>query len=134
MFKISFWNISIFWFIKYIVLYLLLMFKNSDFTFIKVNEIKTGSDLLYYLWIFLFMPVISIIIFSAPVYFLFKVKNVSYFIIIVVLVLVAEYSIYTYLASQNDLLNGVYNELISVAVFAIMFFRSLKASRVVRGV
>lgn len=125
--KPSILNILFYWFVKYIAFYVLLMFKNSNFAFLKVNEIKTGEDLFYYVWLFLFMPVISMLIFTAPVYFSFKVKNLGYFILIIVAVLIVEYVLYTYLASPSDLMNGIYNGIISVLFLLLFFFRHISA-------
>jgi hypothetical protein len=129
MFKVSLGSIPIFWLLKYCIFYLILMFKNDDYTFIRLDEIKTGTDLLYYLFLFLFMPVISSILLTGPVYLLFKVKKLSYFIALSLFILIAEYCIYTYFASSSDLLNGLYNGIISVLFFLIFYFRRLKNLR-----
>ena len=71
-------NILLFWFVKYIAFYVLLMFKNNNYALLKVNEIKNGGDLFYYLWLFLFLPVVCMIVFSAPIYFSFRVKSLIY--------------------------------------------------------
>lgn len=116
-------NILLFWFVKYIVFYILLMFKNNNYGLLKVNEIKNGEDLFYYLWLFLFLPIVCMVIFSAPVYFSFKVKGPIYFSLIIIAVLVAEYLFYTWSASQANLMNGVCNGLISVAFLLLFFYR-----------
>lgn len=127
MLKPSILNILLFWFAKYIALYVFMMFKNNNFAFMKVNEIKTGEDLFYYLWLFLFLPVVSMLIFTAPVYFSFKVKSVVYFALIIAAVLIVEYFVYTYLASPSDFINGVYNGIISMLFLLLFFFRHISA-------
>lgn len=116
-------NILLFWLVKYIALYILLMFKNSNYGLLKANEIKNREDLFYYLWLFLFLPIVCMVIFSAPVYFSFKVKRPIYFALIIIAVLVVEYLFYTWSASQADLVNGVYNGLISIAFLLLFFYR-----------
>lgn len=125
MLKLSILNILLFWFVKYIAFYVFMMFKNNNFAFLKVNEIKTGEDLFYYLWLFLFLPVVSMLIFTAPVYFSFKVKSLVYFALVIAAVLIVEYFVYTYLASTSDFMNGVYNGIISVLFLLLFFFRHI---------
>lgn len=124
--KPSFIKILLFWLAKYIGFYVFMMFKTGNYAFIKVNEIKNGEDLFYYLWIFLFLPVVSIIIFSVPMYFSFKVKSFVYYILIIGAILLAEYFLYTSLASQSNLMNGIYNGIISMLFLALFFFRHIR--------
>ena len=79
----------------------------------------------YYLWLFLFLPVLCSIIFSSPIYFTFKVKNGIYFILLLSAILIAEYFLYTYWASQADLMNGVYNGIISLSLLLLFFFKHI---------
>src|SRR5689334_3137537 len=109
MLKRSFLNTLFFWFTKYIVLYVFMMIKNNNYALIRISELKTVEDWFYYLWIFLFLPVVSMSIFSVPLYFSFKVKSSVYFTIAIIGVLVGEFFIYTWLASQANLMNGIYN-------------------------
>ena len=125
MLKTTFKNILVYIFIKYVLFYIFLMFKNNDFSFLKLNALKTGQDWFYYLWLFLFLPVISMILFSAPLYFTFKVKKAIYFIIFISMILVAEYFLYTYFASQANLMNGVYNGIISLLLLLLFFSKQI---------
>ncbi len=122
MLKPSFRNILLYLLTKYIVFYVFMMFKNNDFYFVNPG-IRNGADLFYYLWIFLFLPVVCMFIFTAPLYFIFKKKNTIYFTLIIIVFLVAEYFIYTYFASQANLMNGLYNEVIGLLILFIFFFR-----------
>ena len=119
--KPSLVNILLFWLAKYLGFYVFMMFKNSNYALLKMNGIKNKDDLFYYLWLFLFLPVVSILIFSVPMYFSFKVKSSIYFTLIVSAILVIEYFLYTSLASQSNLMNGVYNGIISI-LFLVLFF------------
>ena len=125
MFKPTFKKIILFFFVKYLLFYIFLMFKNNDYTLIQVNSFRSGEDVFYYLWLFLFLPVLSSIIFSAPIYFTFKIKNRIYFILLISAILIAEYLLYTYWASQADLMNGVYNGIISLLVLLIFFYKHI---------
>jgi len=119
-------NILIFFFVKYFLFYVFLMFKNKDYTFIEINSLRNFEDLFYYLWVFLFLPVVCCLIFSAPIYFAFKIKNEIYFGLLMGAIFIGEYFLYTYYASQSDLTNGVYNGIISVLLFALLFYKKIK--------
>lgn len=125
MFKPTFKSIILFFFIKYFLFYVFLMFKNNDYTLIQINSFRNGEDVFYYLWLFLFLPILCSIIFSAPIYFTFRVKNGIYFILLLSAILIAEYFLYTYLASQADLMNGVYNGIISLLLLLLFFFKHI---------
>jgi hypothetical protein len=118
-------NILLFWFVKYIAFYVLMMFKNKNYSLIRLGDLKTGEDWFYYLWIFLFLPVICMIVFSAPVYLSFKKKGLIYFALIIAVVLITEYLFYTWSASQTDLMNGVYNGIISLLFLVLIFYRHI---------
>lgn len=114
-------NIILFWFVKYILFYLLQMFKSGNYALIEFSELNTNEDWYYYLWLFLFMPIVCTLIFSAPVYLSFKSKNPNIQCLILAIVIVAEYFIYTYLASPSNFWNGAYNAIIGILVFMILF-------------
>jgi hypothetical protein len=125
MLRVTFKSILLYILLKYILFYIFLMFKNDNFSLIEFDNLKGGHTLMYFLLIMLPLPIISMILFSAPLYFAFKVKNVIYFILIVSAILVAEYFIYTYLASQADSMNGVYNGIISLLLLLLFFFKPI---------
>ncbi len=52
MLKISVLNMILFWFVKYIIFYLLQMFKSGNYALIEFGKLKTNEDWFYYLWIF----------------------------------------------------------------------------------
>jgi hypothetical protein len=126
MIKATFQSILLYIFLKYLLFYILLMVKSDDFKLIKVADLKSGQDWFYYLWIILFMPIIAMIVFSGPLYFAFKMKKLIYFILLIGIVLIAEYFLYTYFSSQNNLMNGIYLEIIGIFVFIFLFYRDIK--------
>ena len=125
MWKANFGNIFLFFFVKYLLFYILLMFKNNDYSLIEIGSLKNSEDVFYYLWIFLFLPILSIILFTAPLFFAFKVMNRLFFILLISAILIAEYFLYTHFASQADLINGVYNSIISILLLALFFFKRI---------
>jgi hypothetical protein len=66
-----------------------------------------------------------IILFSAPIYFSFRIKNAVIFGIVNILILFAEYLLYTYSESELDLFNGVYNAIISLMIFYLFFSKEI---------
>lgn len=65
------------------------------------------------------------LLFSAPLYYSFKVKNSLHFIVLVALILLTEYYIYTCLASPGDPWNGIYNIIISLVFWEIFFYKHI---------
>lgn len=118
-------NIVFYFFIKYILFYVFMMFRNHDFTFIQIRDLRNGADWFLYLWMFLFLPVLCSFLFVAPLYYIFKVKSIVYFILLTGLVFTAEYFLYTYFASQLDLMNGVYNGILSLLLLFVFFFKPI---------
>lgn len=125
MLKPKFFSIVLFFLIKYLTLYILLMFKDNNYKILEISNIKNGADLFYYLWVILFLPLISIAIFSFPLIYSFRLRQPLYFSIIIMLLLGLEYVFYTYFASQANLMNGVYNLGLSLLFLFIFFYRSI---------
>lgn len=125
MFRPRLINIIFYFFIKYIVFYIFMMFRNNDFTLIEVTNLKTGSDWFFYLWMFLFLPILSSFLFAVPIYYILKTKRITYFLLVIGFIIIAEYFLYTYFASQLDLMNGVYNEIISLILLLVFFFKPI---------
>lgn len=124
MFKPTPLKILIYILVKYLFFYIFMMFKNDNYALISLGQLENIQDIFYYLFIFLSLPIINIIVLSLPIYYSFKVKNIYYFSIVILLILVVEYFLYTYLASQANLLNGVYNGILSLLFLFIFFSRS----------
>ena len=118
-------NVLLYFFVKYLFFYIFLMFKNSDYSLIQIGALKNSQDVFYYLWIFLSLPILNSIFFSAPLYYSFKLKKGISFVLLWGAILIAEYFLYTYLASQADLMNGVYNGILSVIVLLLFFYKEI---------
>ena len=120
-------NILLFWLCKYVAFYILMMFKNNNYTFLQVNEIKNGEDLFLYLWLFMFLPVVCMLNFATPMYYSFKVKSLVYFFLITVALIIVEYFVYVYFTSDKHIdMNGINNGIISVLFFIFFFFRHFR--------
>ena len=103
------------------------MFKSGNYALVEFGNLKTIEDWLYYLLIFLFIPIVCVVIFIALMYFSFRMKNSFYFILIILAILAIEYALYTWLASQADLTNGIYNGVLTILLFILFFFNRVKA-------
>lgn len=114
-------NIFFFFLIKYLTFYLLLAFKNGNFLFLELSNMKYFM----YWWMLLFMPISCSLLFVLPIYSVFLLKNLLLRIIILFAVFVAEYFFYTYMASQLDLYNGLYSGILSIIFFILFFYRSV---------
>lgn len=91
----------------------------------KIYEIKSLSDLFYYLIMFLSMPLLFTVFFLMPIYYAFRMKPLI-FVLVLGLIFTIEYFCYTYLASQTNQMNGIYNALISVFLFVFFFYNQIK--------
>ncbi|MBC6492286.1 hypothetical protein BC349_14590 [Flavihumibacter stibioxidans] len=134
MLKPSFVNILLYLLLKYMLVYAIFMLVTNNFKMLQIQNIKNGSDLFYYLWIISLIPVINMILFSAPLFLAFKAKRRIYFLVLVGLVIVAEYFVYVYFTSQKHIdVRGVAIELIGLVVFYLCFFRSINLIFMQRG-
>jgi len=115
----------LFWFVKYIAFFVFLMLWYDNYAFLKVNDTRTGENLFYYLFMFSFLPILSILLLGAPMYYSFKVKNMLYFTLITAAILIAKYGVYTGMASATNLMNGVYNGAITLIFMFIFFLRKM---------
>ncbi len=125
MIRPTFLNIILYFFVKYMALFGLLMIKNRDYKLLEQQNLLGGHSLTYFVFIMLPLPILSLLLFGLPTYYSFKVKNILGFIILINCVLLAEYFLYTYLASQENLWNGIYLAIISILVIALFFYRHI---------
>ncbi len=129
MFKTSFLNVLLYIFIRYIVFYIFLMLKNNDFNLLKWKNITDGSSLTYFLLVMSIPIILSMLLFSAPIYYSFKTNRRIWFTLIISIVFAGEYFIYVWGTSQKYFqdMNGVYNLIIGLIVFALFFYKPIIA-------
>jgi hypothetical protein len=101
------------------------MFKSKNYYFIS-PDIRDASDLFYYLWLLLSLPVLAIMTFGVPLYYSFGVKSILLFFLIVLLLIAGEYFLYTYLASSLDFTNALYNALFTILFFGLFFYKEIR--------
>ena len=82
---------------------------------------------LYYSFYPFVYTILGAAVFFGPIYLAFKSKNLAYFILIMAIILVAEYYLYTYLASSAEPMNGIYNGALSVLLLLVFFIDRLSS-------
>lgn len=119
--KVSFLKVVLFIFLKYIVFYVFRAIKLGSYG--KTNFTDANAEgWFYFIIVFLALPVVCTILFAAPIYFSFNIRNNGLFTIALVAILIAEYFVYVYLTSDRHIdINGVYNGIISLIFFLIFF-------------
>ncbi|KZE77640.1 hypothetical protein AV926_14035 [Myroides marinus] len=125
MLKLKFSNVLVYIFVKYLIIFFLFMVKDNNFKLLELNNIKNGQDLFYYLWIILFFPIIDIILFSIPLYYSLKIKNMIYFILSSLTIFGVEYLMNVYFTSQKILdIDVLLKVVIGVILFFIFFYKN----------
>lgn len=126
MLRPTFLNITVFIFVKYLLIYLIFMVATNNYKLLQIGNIKNGQDLFYYLWLVLFIPIVDFIIFSVPYFLSFKSKSRSLFICSVLLITVCEYFVYVYFTSQKILdIKGLWISVISLIIYFILFYKKV---------
>ena len=127
MFKVTLKNILLYILFKYLVFFIFMMIITNNFKLLRFYNLKTAQDWFYYFWLILFFPILSMIIFSAPIYFSFKIRHAFYFILAIMAIFISEYFVYSFFTSEKYMnMNGVYNTIISIVVLLLFFFRNIK--------
>ena len=125
MMKLTFKNVLLYVFLKYLIFYVFLMFRNEDFKLLEMDNLIHGHTFVYFFLFMLPLSVVSMIFFSAPLYYSFKLRRGLLFLLLLGVVCVADYFMYTYLASPSDMKNGIYLEIIGILLFLLFFYRRI---------
>lgn len=127
MLKPKFGSILIYFLIKYIVVYALLMFIYHNYGMIEhIKDIETGADLFLYLWMVLFLPITDVVIFSFPFLFLFRLNNKALLVVCLIIIVILEYLVYVYFTSMEIMSSGgIIIESIGFALFCFLFYRRI---------
>lgn len=119
-------NSILFIFTKYLVFYIFMMFKNQDYTLNSIFKLKTFVDWLYYLYLFLSLPIAYCMLFIVMLHYALTAKKKWICISILIVIFGMEYLIYTSLASSSNYFNGLYNAIIGAAVLWLFFYKTVK--------
>ncbi|RFM34458.1 hypothetical protein DXN04_14365 [Chitinophaga silvisoli] len=124
---VKFRIVLLYFLLKYLILYILIMFIRQDYAFLRVDKLSSVGDWYYYMFMFLFLPIINMVLFSAVVYFSFRLKNFLTFVALIGLISVAEYLMYVFFTSQKYLDEyGVFNGIIGILLFLLLFHPQIK--------
>ena len=119
-------NVFLYFLIKYVIFFFILMLLNNDFTLLKISNIKTGEGLFIYLWMILFFPIIEMILFSIPIYNAFKVNKFIIFLLIITITMIIEYFLYVYLTTQHLFdRDAMIKTSISIFLLLIFFYKRI---------
>jgi len=118
-------NLLLFIFLKYLLFYVFMMFKNHDYTLISIFHLKTFADWLYYLFVFLSLPIVYCLLFIVMLHYALNTKRLWICVFVIVVVFALEYLVYTWLASTSDYYNGLYNAVIGATVLWLFFYNSV---------
>lgn len=126
MLKPKFYNVILFFFLKYIIFYTFLMIKHKDFKLLEWDNIVDGHSLVYFILVMMPLCISSMVLFSVPTYYSFKVHKPVYLMLTITAVFMAEYFLYVYFTSQkNPDSNGIYNIIVSGTCFTVLFYRRI---------
>ena len=126
MLKPSFLNVLLFLFVKYMVFYGILMIRNNNYSLLDQDNLAGGHTFVYFLLIMMPYPLVNMILFSAPIYFSLKVKNITHFILLIGGFLIAEYLVYVLFTSVKYAdITGVYNAILSLLFLLLFFYKRI---------
>lgn len=120
-------KILLFFLLKYIILYALLMLLNKNDSILRIASFKNVEDWFYYGVLLLLLPITNMVLFSGVLYVALKSQSLIKLISLVSGVWVAEYFLYVFFTSQRHVdVNGVYNVIIGSLLFLLFFFKRIK--------
>ncbi|MBO9732814.1 MAG: hypothetical protein J7623_29495 [Chitinophaga sp.] len=123
---ISFAEVLRFIGVKYLAFYILVMLLNMenyfplDFSRISINDLALTVLLLA------FLPIVYTLLFSVIVYFSFTAEDIGVFVALNMAVAIAEFCAYVSITSNQ--LNGVYNFIVSIVVFILLFRKTIRSN------
>jgi hypothetical protein len=115
--------------IKYILFFIILAFIGGRYKSMVIENSTSTRELILNTLSYSVYPIVYTIfgaaILFAPIYYAFRVRNLVYFVLVILVILTAEYFLYTYLASPSNLVNGVYNGVLSILLLVLLFYRKI---------
>lgn len=124
MLKPSILNLFTYTLFKYLCFYLLLMFIRNDFSFFENDLLDMTS---YFLVFMLPLPVIMFVCFYLPIYFVLKKIKPRLTLVLLLLIVILEYILYTKIASSIDYKNGIYLQVLGVLLFFVFFQKKVRS-------
>lgn len=128
--KTNFRNFASYFFLEHLSLYILLMIIQKQTVLFEFYKISTFEDLFYFVYLFGAMPTLSFILFSIPLYNIFRIENKLLFTISLSSVFIVESLLYSYLASPGNYNYGFYKMIFGISIMTIMFYKSTPFYRI----
>jgi hypothetical protein len=122
MLKPTICNVVLYFLVKYLLFYAGNIVYQGSYQWLDLSTLKTGQDVFYWLWMFGFLPVVSIVLFAVPLALVLRLSRPVSFSCAVVAFVMVDYAFYVFFNSQKPLdAYGLYYEIIGLVVLAFLF-------------
>ncbi len=114
--------------LKYLLFYAGNIVYQSSYQWLNLSTLKSGQDVFYWLWMFGFLPVLSILLFVMPLWLILHLSRPSSFSCALACFVGVDYAFYVFFNSRNSLdAYGLYHEIIGLAVLGFLFHGRIRA-------
>ena len=128
MLKPTICNVVLYFLVKYLLFYAGNIVYQGSYQWLDPSNLKTGQDVFYWLWMFGFLPVVSILLFAVPLSLILRLSRFVSFGCALAAFVVADYAFYVFFNSQKPLdAYGFYHETIGLLVLAFLFHGRIRA-------
>ena len=128
MLKPTICNVVLYFLVKYLLFYAGNIVYQGSYQWLDLSNLKTRQDVFYWLWMFGFLPLVSIILFAVPLSLILRLSRFVSFGCALAAFVVADYAFYVFFNSQKPLdAYGFYHETIGLLVLAFLFNGHIRA-------
>jgi hypothetical protein len=128
MLKPTICNVVLYLLVKYLLFYAGNIVYQGSYQWLDLSNLKIGQDVFYWLWMFGFLPLVSILLFAVPLSLILRLSRPVSFGCALVAFVVVDYTFYVFLNSQKSLDSyGLYHETIGLLVIAFLFHGRIRA-------
>ncbi|GAA4393208.1 hypothetical protein [Hymenobacter koreensis] len=128
MLKPTIGNVALSFLVKYPLFYAGNIVYQSSYQWLGLSALKSGQDVLYWLWMFGFLPVVSILLFAVPLSLILRLSRPVTFSCALAGFVVVDYAFYVFFTSQKLIdSHGFYHETVGLSVLAFLFHRRIRA-------
>ena len=121
-------HVVLYFLLKYLLFYAGNIVYQGSYKWLDLSNLKSGQDVFYWLWVFGFLPVVSILLFAVPLSLILRLSRPVSFSCALAGFAVVDYAFYVFLNSQKPLdAYGFYHEIIGLAVLAFLFHGRIRA-------
>ena len=128
MLKPTIGNVVLYFLGKYLLFYAGNIVYQGSYQWLDLSALKSGQDVFYWLWMFGFLPVVSLVLFAVPLSLILRLSRPVPFSGALAGFVAVDYTFYILLDSQKPLdAYGFYHEIIGLAVLGSLFYRRIRA-------